>query len=1100
MQTSYGQYIVRFNSSKNCFISLPRHFTHVYKRGSTSPLVLVFKLSWRDDKKNSNSHVYVGWAWSTCSTDCIEVPAALASCIQLEEYSNVRVEHIPESSLTSLSSNTNQSERVFVEPKSVNDSEILEYNQTSIEDHLMQQIRVVYPGLVFPVWIHSNICIHIRVESCREETAGLVSNIVILKDGTELIVATKQRQLEEHELKQKINSWNKVKVITNDENADSRVITVSKLLADEIGLEQGDVIQLLHQIRVRVTPNAEEQQQQQQQPQSLLQQQKEFEEKKLKRSIFGLVNISYDLPKHSIQVGKHLITQLGAVTYSTVYLRYTNHQASHSTILSMHVKLVDEYNNHDTDMDSTVFQQCLKQWFQRQSNSANCKFIPLSQQNIIQLDDTRKCILSLNEPIQYDEATDTYGKFLQDGTTENLFLVDNSNQFIRDDGSSRSMSIYLRGPALQIKSREDAFYDYPAILLNTTEPLSDSLKRTLDRLSIQFSPHRQLREHYSYNYANNLNLTITGQAGMGKSFFAESLARFANVYCVKISCTSMAGDRTDTTTLKLRSYFTEAMNHSPSVIIVDDLDVLCPFEQEEVMPDPNVKVLATIFIDQMARLSEYASKTNSTDPFEKTVTVIATCRSLDTLNKKIQSSNIFESNIHLSVPDRKQRTKIFKSILSHPTFQSYAIDEKDLDTMVLKSENYSPGDIESIILKMINVNMRRRLRELDTLSDDIQQLTMNDFSTASQDFVTKSIEGIKLVKSNTKFADIGGLEEVKQLLRETFEFPTKYSKYFENSPIKLRSGLLLYGPPGCGKTFLASAVAGECGLNFISVKGPELLNKYIGASEQSVRDVFRQAEAAKPCIIFFDEFDSIAAKRGHDNTGVTDRVVNQFLTQLDGVESRQGVYVLAATSRPDLIDAALLRPGRLDKSIQCPLPNRHERENILVAHSRDYHLASNVSLHEISILTEHYSGADLQGLLYTASLTAARELQDIQLKADQKQNSFTTSSSNLFTVLATSKKSKGKSVDHSTDHIPPEEMDQQIESIISNMKGQSIDNNSEQKEQEPVVINREHIIKALSQTMPSLNAKERAKYEYIYDQFVDPSPPDRQYEQRVTLA
>lgn len=285
-----------------------------------------------------------------------------------------------------------------------------------------------------------------------------------------------------------------------------------------------------------------------------------------------------------------------------------------------------------------------------------------------------------------------------------------------------------------------------------------------------------------------------------------------------------------------------------------------------------------------------------------------------------------------------------------------------------KTENYTPSDINNIIDRMINVSILRRLSK----KNDSELLTRNDFDNALIDFTTSSTEGITLLKSDIGWEDVGGMEHIKKVIRETFELPTRYSKLFEKSPIKLRSGLLLYGPPGCGKTHIASAVSRECGLNFISVKGPELLNKYIGASEQAVRKVFEKAESAKPCIIFFDEFDSIAAQRGNDNTGVTDRVVNQLLCQLDGVESRNGVYVLVATSRPDLIDPALLRPGRLDKSLYCGLPNLKEREEILKVASKKLNV-KNVNWSEIAKWCENYTGADLQAFLYSAHLIATHE-------------------------------------------------------------------------------------------------------------------------------
>lgn len=208
------------------------------------------------------------------------------------------------------------------------------------------------------------------------------------------------------------------------------------------------------------------------------------------------------------------------------------------------------------------------------------------------------------------------------------------------------------------------------------------------------------------------------------------------------------------------------------------------------------------------------------------------------------------------------------------------------------------------------------------------------------------------------------------------ELPSKFPNIFAQAPLRMRSNVLLYGPPGCGKTHIVGAAAAACSLRFISVKGPELLNKYIGASEQAVRDIFSKAAAAAPCLLFFDEFDSIAPKRGHDNTGVTDRVVNQFLTELDGVEVLTGVFVFAATSRPDLLDAALLRPGRLDRLLFCDFPSQHERSEILSVLSRKLPLASDVDLDVVARLTEGFSGADLQALLSDAQLEAVHDLLD----------------------------------------------------------------------------------------------------------------------------
>lgn len=254
----------------------------------------------------------------------------------------------------------------------------------------------------------------------------------------------------------------------------------------------------------------------------------------------------------------------------------------------------------------------------------------------------------------------------------------------------------------------------------------------------------------------------------------------------------------------------------------------------------------------------------------------------------------------------------------------------DYTSVSTQTEGYLPVDLKDLVDRSIHQSaIRASKSSLAPSSTETESgiltLTMADITSAQAGFTPLSLREVKLQKSSVSWADIGGLSETRRVLRETLEWPTKYAAIFASSPLRLRSGLLLYGFPGCGKTLLASAVAKECGLNFISVKGPEILNKYIGASEKSIRDLFERAQSARPCILFFDEFDSIAPKRGHDSTGVTDRVVNQLLTQMDGAEGLEGVYVLAATSRPDLIDPALLRPGRLDKSLLCDMPSETDR-------------------------------------------------------------------------------------------------------------------------------------------------------------------------------
>lgn len=312
------------------------------------------------------------------------------------------------------------------------------------------------------------------------------------------------------------------------------------------------------------------------------------------------------------------------------------------------------------------------------------------------------------------------------------------------------------------------------------------------------------------------------------------------------------------------------------------------------------------------------------------------------------------------------------------------------------------------------------------------------------------------------------MHKAKNLLLETLEWPTKYAPIFAKCPLRLRSGILLYGYPGCGKTMLASAVAQQCGLNFISIKGPEILNKYIGASEQSIREVFERAQAAKPCILFFDEFDSIAPKRGHDSIGVTDRVVNQMLTQMDGAEGLDGVYVLAATSRPDLIDSALLRPGRLDKSILCGLPNEDERLEILqaVVASGGMHLEPNCQLDRIAEATHGMSGADLQGLCYNAFLKAVHRNMASALD-NTEQNKASPQEFEYFKVANTNSLTAVHFMD-----------------LLKQKWGNSNDNTTNSSESlQPPTITLQDFLQASTETKASISASEYQKLTAIYNTF-----------------
>lgn len=586
---------------------------------------------------------------------------------------------------------------------------------------------------------------------------------------------------------------------------------------------------------------------------------------------------------------------------------------------------------------------------------------------------------------------------------------------------------------------------------------------------------------------------VYGGRGSGKTAVLEHVQKELNknlVHTIWFNCAVNGEKPLQFLKDTVKKLFTEAAWYAPSVVIFDSIEKLVPAEQEH--RDSS----------KSSQLSEIFKQLSQQIMNSRPVSVLASTQSKEAMNGLLISGHVFDNSFHIKSPDKDVRELILKeAVASLGTGVEF-----DLIEVAGQTEGYQASDLWTLAERANHESILRKIKD----TSDNSPLNQNDFDKAVADYTPSSLRGVKLQKSSTNWSDIGGLKETKQVLLETLEWPTKYAPIFANCPLRLRSGLLLYGYPGCGKTLLASAVAGQCGLNFISIKGPEILNKYIGASEQSVRELFERAQAAKPCILFFDEFDSIAPKRGHDSTGVTDRVVNQMLTQMDGAEGLDGVYVLAATSRPDLIDSALLRPGRLDKSLICDMPNIEDRLDTIKAVSTKMNIDPEVDLYQVALKTDGYSGADLQAVMYNAYLDAIHDVIDVDglgggedLGGDNNKNSV-----EYFQVdldLEEQEKKPQSVADRARAHRRLEKMlqnsQQSNNSTNNNINGSASETDDDSNNKaDDVKIKWKHLETSLSDTKPSISAKERRKLETVYKQFVsarDGNMPDGEASKEV---
>jgi transitional endoplasmic reticulum ATPase len=457
---------------------------------------------------------------------------------------------------------------------------------------------------------------------------------------------------------------------------------------------------------------------------------------------------------------------------------------------------------------------------------------------------------------------------------------------------------------------------------------------------------------------------LYGPPGTGKTLLAKAVAGETNAHFISISGPEIMGKYYGESEERLREIFKQAEENSPSIIFIDEIDSIAP-KRDEVTGEVEKRIVSQL----LALMDGMKSRGK--------VVVIAATNRPDSIDPALRRPGRFDREIEIGIPDDEGRY----DILSIHT-RGMPIDEKvDLKQISKTTHGFVGADLEFLSKEAAMRSLRRILPEIDLDEDEISkeilqkiQITSEDFREALKEVRPSALREVQVQVPNVSWDDVGGLTELKEELREAVEWPLKYKEAFDFVNVEAPKGILLHGPPGTGKTLIAKALAKMTESNFISIKGPELLSKWVGESEKGVREIFRKARQVAPCIIFLDEIDALVPRRGSggSESHVTQNVVSQILTEIDGLEELHNVLIIGATNRLDIVDEALLRPGRFDRIIEVPNPDSKGREQIFKIHTKKKPLADNVSISKLVELTNGFSGAEIAAVANRAATAALK--------------------------------------------------------------------------------------------------------------------------------
>jgi len=582
--------------------------------------------------------------------------------------------------------------------------------------------------------------------------------------------------------------------------------------------------------------------------------------------------------------------------------------------------------------------------------------------------EAKKVILSPSEPIRYSPGFDEFvkkrlvGRAVSKGDT--IFVGVFGTPLPLVVALVQPQGIVVINEATELVLKEEPVKDAGRITQTTYEDiggLKEEIQKIREMVELPLR-HPELFERLGIEPPKGV--LIHGPPGCGKTLLAKAVANESEAHFIYIAGPELVSKFVGESEERMRQVFKEAGDNAPAIIFMDEIDAIAP-KREEVTGEVEKRM-----VSQLLALMDGLKARGQ-------VIVIGATNRPNAIDQALRRPGRFDREIEIGVPDRNSR----KEVLQIHTRNMPLDTDVNLDELANVTHGFTGADLSSLTKEAAMKSLRRILPKINLEEEFVppqileeMRVTRDDFFNAMRDIQPSALREVFVEIPNVKWEDVGGLDEVKRELKEAVEMPLKSPEKFTKMGIRPVRGILLIGLPGTGKTMLAKAVATESEANFISVKGPEFLSKWVGESEKAVRELFRKARMAAPCIVFIDEIDAVAGFRGgfDEGTRVAERIVNSLLTEMDGLQNLKNVVVLAATNRPDILDPALLRPGRFDKVIQLPAPDEKMRLEIFKIHTKGMPLAKDVDLNELAKKTEGYTGADIEGLCREAGMFAIR--------------------------------------------------------------------------------------------------------------------------------